>query len=370
MATRHLSLLPQIPLLAAASLLIGFVAPQRLAAQEAREEGSARIVPTHNFVLTGYGTVGYNYRPQGDNANEFTARFAPVFLYQFQDKILFEAELEFELEDGVTATGLEYAQVDYIANDNLVLIAGKFLLPFGVFGERIHPSWINKFPTTPPIFGHDETGFGVRPLLPIMSDVGAMARATIRPGPTAITLNAYLTNGPAGEEGDHDALEPEFPASSSDNNSNKMFGGRLDVALPPQAEVNFSYFNGAYDEDNRLDFSGWNVAAEYHARNFEARGEYVQTRQQLETLETLKRHGLYTQAAYRIGAWEPVLRWSQIFDSTLGGDVEDLGAWQAGLALDYWFSASIALMAGYEINREKDIELDNDRIVVHVAFGF
>ena len=85
---------------------------------------------------------------------------------------------------------------------------------------------------------------------------------------------------------------------------------------------------------------------------------------------SLKRHGLYTQAAYRIGAWEPVFRWSQIFDSTLGGDVEDLGAWQAGFALDYWFSSSIALMAGYEINREKDIEIDNDKIVVHVAFGF
>ena len=59
-----------------------------------------------------------------------------------------------------------------------------------------------------------------------------------------------------------------------------------------------------------------------------------------------------------------------MFDSKLDGTVTDQGAWQAGFGLDYWFSPSIALMAGYELNREDDLQIDNDRVIVHIAFGF
>ncbi len=340
----------------------------------AQESGSARIVPTNNVVLTGYGTVGYLYRPGSeDNRNEFTAQFAPVFLYQFQDKILFEAELEFELEDGVTRTGLEYAQVSYIANDNLVLGGGKFLLPFGVFSERLHPSWINKFATPPPIFGHHVSEFGAEPIIPILTDIGLQARGTVRPGPFAINLNGYVTQGPAFEDGDEEIPEIEFPASSSDNNAGKTLGARLDFVLPPIFEVNFSIMNGDYDDQGVLDFTGYNVAGEFRSRGLEIRGEYVQTRQEIETFEgfpTLKRHGFYAQAAYRVAKWEPVLRWTQVFESTLGGELEDEGAWQMGFGLDYWFAPSIAIMGAYEINREQGIEIDNDRLIIHFAFGF
>lgn len=354
-------------------LATGAARPATLWAQAPDEEGKG-IVPTNNAVLTGYGTVGYAYRPQGDNANEFTTAVSPIFLYQFQDKILFEAELEFELEEGITETGLEYAQVDYVANDNLILVGGKFLLPFGQFGERLHPTWINKFPSAPPIFGHHVSEFGAEPILPILSDTGVMARATVRPGPAWITLNAYLTQGPALVEDSTGPIpEFEFPASSEDNNVTKMVGGRLDIALPPIVEVNFSGFNGDYDEDSVLDLTGWNVAGSLRHRGLDLRAEYVQTRQEVETLDgfpTLRKDGFYAQASYRVAAWEPVFRWTQVFDSKLDGDVEDEGAWQAAFGIDYWFSPSIALMAGYEVNREDGPELDNDRILAHFAFGF
>ncbi|HEX9729666.1 MAG TPA: hypothetical protein VGA37_14275 [Gemmatimonadales bacterium] len=93
------------------------------------------------------------------------------------DRILFEAEFEFELTEGVTETGLEYAQLDFLLTDHLTLVGGKFLVPFGVFGERLHPIWINKFPTAPPIYGHHVAAFGADPVLPILSDVGVMAAA-------------------------------------------------------------------------------------------------------------------------------------------------------------------------------------------------
>jgi hypothetical protein len=337
----------------------------------AQQSPASRIVPTNQTVLSGYGTVGYFYGTQGDNQNSFTASINPIFLFQFQDRVLFEAEFEFELQEGVTETGLEYAQLDLLLHDNLVLVGGKFLLPFGVFGERLHPTWINKFPTAPPIYGHHVAGFGAEPLLPILSDVGFMVRAMARPSRWAIALNGYVTQGPEGFNGEFP--EMEFPASSSDNNTDKMLGGRLDVALPPWAEVNFSYFNGNYDDSNVLDFTGFNVAAEFRTMGFELRGEYIQTRQEIEEptgFPQLERDGFYSQLSYRWRRWEPVLRWTQVFDAKLEGVVQDEGASQLGLGLNYWFAPSIAFMGGYELNNEKGTELDNDRIVVHVAFGF
>jgi hypothetical protein len=207
-----------------------------------------------------------------------------------------------------------------------------------------------------------------------------MARAPFQFGRTAIALNAYVTNGPAEEDhddgdGDGGIELPEvgFPASSSDNNKNKMVGGRVDFALPPFAELNVSFMTGKYDEQNVLDMTGWNIAWVFRHRAMEFRGEYLQTRQETETFEgfpTLRRHGLYAQAAYRIRSWQPVLRWTQSFDDQLGGIAEENGARQFALGLNYWFSPSVALMAGYEINTENGPEIENDRFVAHFAFGF
>lgn len=339
----------------------------------AQEATGARVVPTNQIVLTGYGTVGYAFRSEGENVNEFTSSFNPIFLFQFQDRVLFEAEFEFELQGGVTETGLEYAQLDYIVNDHLTIVGGKFLLPFGVFGERLHPTWINKFPTSPPLYGHHVSEFGADPLLPIIADIGLMGRAMLRPGGLNVGINAYVTQGAVAEDPTEEIPELEFPASSGDNNTGKLFGGRLDLALPPWAEVNLSYFNGDYDEDDVLDLTGWNVAGELRAANLEVRGEYVQTRQEIELLTgfpTVRRHGFYAQAAYRTGAFEPVFRWTQVFDATQDGTELTQGAWQAGFGLDYWLSPSIAVMAGFELNKEKGTEIDNDRFVLHMAFGF
>ena len=332
-----------------------------------------RIIPTNQVLITGYGTVGYGYQTQGENINAFTSSMNPIFLFQFQDRVLFEAEFEFALEGGVTETGLEYAQLDFIATDNLTFVAGKFLLPFGVFGDRLHPTWINKFSTAPPIYGHHVSAFGAEPLLPILSDMGVMARAVANAGRFNLGINMYAVQGPSTEsDATVEVPELEFLASSEDGNTNKMLGGRLDIALPPWAELNVSYFNGDYDDQNVLDFTGWNVAGELRTRGFELRGEYIQTRQEIEQptgFPTLVRQGFYAQAAYRIGSWEPLFRWTQVFDNKLDGTVTDQGAWQAGFGLDYWFSPSIAFMAGFELNREDDLEIDNDRLIVHIAFG-
>lgn len=334
-----------------------------------------RIVPTNHAVLTGYGTIQYGYGTQGEHANAFMTRVNPIFLYQFQDRVLFESEFEFELSDGVTETGLEYGQVDFMLNDNITLVGGKMLLPFGVFGPRLHPTWINRFPTMPPIIGHETTVFG-EAISPVLADIGVMVRGVMPVGRANLALSAYLTQGPQEEEmmaGGGGEPEVHFPASSEDNNKNKMIGGRFDLGLPPWAELNLSAFRAEYDTASVLDFTGLNAAGELHFSNLEIRGEYVQTRQQiLETagIESIVRQGFYAQAAYRWRVWEPVVRWTQAFDTKQEGAVTDVGKRQLGIGLDYWFSPSIAVMAGWEVNREKGTEIPNDRLLIHFAYGF
>jgi hypothetical protein len=340
---------------------------------EVRAQNVGRIIPTNEVVLTGYGTVGWVGRTAGDDANAFTASLSPVFLWQFQDRVLFEAELEFALQEGVTETGLEYAQLDFIAADNVAFVAGKFLLPFGIFGPELHPTWINKFPTAPPLYGHHVSEFGADPLLPILSDVGVAGQVAFRTGRSRFGFNAYAANGPATEDAAAPLPELELPASSSDNNTDKAFGGRVDFQLPPHFRVNVSGYNGDYDDQNTLDFTTWNVAMVFQAKGVEVRGEYIQTRQEVARFTGVTpwtRQGFWAQATYRIKNWEPVLRWTQIFESDIEGAVQEQGAWQAGIGLDYWFSPSIAVMGGLEINREKGPEIENDRVIVHVAFGF
>ena len=99
------------------------------------------------FVLSGYGDATYEAAATSDYPNDFSASVSPIFLYTMGGNILFEAELEFGLSGAATTTGLGYAQIDYLGFESVQIIAGKFLLPFGIFGERQHPTWINKLPT-------------------------------------------------------------------------------------------------------------------------------------------------------------------------------------------------------------------------------
>ncbi len=62
-------------LLALLAVALSITVP-RVAAQEVGE----RVVPTNEVVISGYGTVGYTYRTQGDNANEFNTSVNPISL--------------------------------------------------------------------------------------------------------------------------------------------------------------------------------------------------------------------------------------------------------------------------------------------------
>ena len=349
------------------------------------------------FVLTGYGDATYEAAATSDYPNDFSASVSPIFLFTMGGNILFEAELEFGLSGAATTTGLGYAQIDYLGFESVQIIAGKFLLPFGIFGERQHPTWINKLPTAPVLYGHAHGGVAEGALLPIMSDAGVMMRwAKPFASKWALDFSAYVTQGPriateeaAGDDGHDDvhaslqasliSSEPEhgdavpappvaFGTSFADNNKNKMLGARIGLVKGPSFEVYASGFHAMYDEGNFLDFKGGALSLEWRRGGFEFRTEGVITRQEFEGddhFETLNRGGFYAQASKKVGQWEPVVRWGRLVDSTVDGVEVIEGHNEVAFGLNFWLEPTVPVKFAYEFHQGRD-----DRLYIQWAYGF
>lgn len=362
--------------------------------------------PLSSVILAGYGGATYNASLGHDlveTQNDFSASVSPVLLWGMGDDLLFEAELEFGVSGQVTTTTLEYAQIDYLGFERLQFTAGKFLLPFGVFGERLHPTWINKLPTMPLLFGHAHGGVAEGSLLPILSDAGLMGRFSQPAGDASLNLSLFVTQGPRlmtedeAEGGHahavvpshsvvaavpgHDGPEPGtgssayaipdvgFGVSFSDNNANKMLGGRLGYVRAPGLEIYVSGFHAMYDAESYLDYQGWALSTQLRRWGFEFLGEAAYLRQEFATgettFETLERPAYYVEAARRIGAFEPVVRWSQLLEGTVNGTTATVGTDRLSLGLNYWVSATVPVKAAYLFDPDFD-----DRLVFQWAFGF
>ncbi len=405
-------------------LLLVLIAPEMINAQD--NPDVQRFFPRQGFMLAGYGGAGYNTIFSGnDTPNNFSVIFAPIMLFQISDRFLFESEFEFELEEGVTATKLEYAQVDVSLNDNFTVMAGKFLLPFNTFSERSHPVWINRLISVPALYGSHSSVGPADPLLPILSDIGIQLRGAFSTGRfSTITAEVFVTQGPViavdehddgevGAEANSDAREGlvaakatgtlgrlggfddlAFGANSSDNNEDKMIGGRVGFVLAPFIEINFSGMTAAYDDAGDLRFSalGAHLASRY--KSFALHSEFIRTRQDLAepeehnevpfmkaeansnteilgegSTETLSRSGYWVELGYRWDKWQPVLRWTQIFEGEIDGEHVTEAGRQLALGLDYWFEPALALKVEYLINLE-EVTIDNNRLAVQLAFGF
>ena len=160
--------------------------------------------------------------------NETELNFAggsinPILMYKQSDRLFFESEFEGEYEDGEFEWSMGYADMSYVLNKYMTVRAGKFLLPFGTFGEKLHPAWINRLATAPLGFGHD----GITP----SSDVGVELRGAFYSGSMKINYQAYVINGPQLKDGSEEAEEAGMLKFGyfDDNNKDKSVGGRIGV---------------------------------------------------------------------------------------------------------------------------------------------
>jgi len=176
------------------------------------------------FLLRGYFHSGIEYHEADEELSFVGGSFNPLFIYRQSERLLFESELETEFgEDGDFEIDLEYANISYILTKTLTIRVGKMFVPFGIFTERLHPAWINKFPTAPLGYGHD----GVLP----GTDIGIELRGGAYAGNLKYNYSFYTFNGPQfnnGDEHEDDAGKLEYGVIA-DNNRNKSLGGRLGI---------------------------------------------------------------------------------------------------------------------------------------------
>ena len=354
------------------------------------------------FMLRGYGHTGFEYMDSGDETEStfLGAAFAPIFLYKHSDRLMFEAELEFVLEGNELETGLEYADVMYVLNKNMIARAGKFLLPFGTFMERLHPAWINRLPNTPLGYGHD----GIAP----SSGIGVELRGAFDLGGPTLNYSVYATNGPRLKDGSEEPEEAGMLLFQNyeDNNLGKAYGGRLGL-LPfsdSSIELGFSAYTTANtgQEDSEyedvgaflfaLDFSlvkqisglGGivDVKAQYNNSNVD-NATYFELEDGVEEEYSFdnQSNSFYGQLSYRptmassdfVKKLEFVGRYSD-FNAPEGAEWEEKSV-QYAFGLNYWLSWRSVVKLSYQTTETEgghdgDGLTNTDGLFVHWAIGF
>lgn len=353
----------------------------------AAEETDA--LPNGRVVIAGYGNVMYESSNLQDSSS-FSAQFNPIMLFRLSDELHIETELEISLDDqGETELELEYAKLHYFINDTITLTAGKFLLAFGQFSQNLHPSWINRSPWTPGIYGSHGSTQAMTPLLPVLSDVGVAVQKTfVFSSKQKIFLDLYVSNGARSEgaahqeeaegfEEEHGEEFPEvgFEASNGDNNKDKAVGGRIAYAFLPGLEIGASYYTASYDDDELLDISAKGIDINLMVNHFLIRGEYIQTDTDgLEAdgdsigIHNFKRDGWYLQGIWHLGQLTPALsRMEIVVERARVNKFEKSDRWVYGI--NYWLDGRSVIKIAYEDTNVVNGK-DDKRFAIQFSYGF
>lgn len=327
------------------------------------------------FHLAGYADAGYADRSGGESGFDL-ASFNPIIHYQYQDRVLLEAELETSIDaDGETEIEMEYSTIDVVLNDSMVLIAGKFLSPIGYFQQNLHPSWINKLASVPSGFSHD----GAAPA----TEIGLQLRGGVAFANDRLwTYAVYVGNGPELEAEDGEVMAVAAEGFTRDVDDSKVWGGRVSVMPIASLEVGVSGARGkaTITENDEAEFSG-DPKRDYTAlgadvgwkwgKSLDLRGEYI--RQKVDSAATsiapdsATWDAWYAQAAYRWPdmPWEFAVRYGEFRspDETMEQD-------QVMLGVSYLWSSNAMAKFGYEFNDGLAGEDSNrNRWLLQIAYG-
>jgi hypothetical protein len=347
---------------------------------------------TTKKILTGYASAGFTDR-RGENST-FSAAFNPVFLWELDDRLLFEGELEFTLDSpkgtgsSETITSLEYADVSYLLNDYMTVGTGKFLLPFGIFNERLHPAWINKLPDRP--LPYDDA-VGIAP----ETGIGAFLRGAVPVDSMKFNYALYVDNGPALITDDpKNAGMLDFD-NFTDNNHNKAVGGRIGFLPIAELEIGYSIQEAKVSPSGfekvdmllqAVDMS-YKRQIDYLRGTVDVHAEYVWSHVGEATFGPSAappfgplrfdngRNAYYIQAAYRptqvddkiLKNLEFVLRYDALeVPSGAPGSVDE-HRWTPGI--DYWVNPNMVLKLAYQFD-ERSGEEDRNALLFQTALGF
>ncbi len=267
-----------LPATLALIALIAGTTPLALA-QEVNSLAEIKPVP----ILTGYTGFVTTFN---SGEQKLVPQINPILLVPIKRRWLLEAEFElegeFEREDslweGEFETEIEYLQLDFLAHRNLTVVLGRYLTPFGIFNERLHPLWIKKLQPNPIIF---PLGTG--------SSNGLMLRGGSRLA-SGVNLN----------------YAGYFSALTTVNHieANRTVGGRWGFFLPNRRLEIGTSFQRVY-QDERFNVFGFDGTWQPKGLRLDVRGEYARSKQG---------SGYWVEGAYRfLRQAEAVVRVEQFF---------------------------------------------------------
>jgi hypothetical protein len=356
--------------------------------------------------LSIYGALAFGYSKMDNSPTIkgfYFGEFTPDFFLKLNDWFFLEAEISVGSTGSVSAGS--FAQADFIVNDWLTIIAGRFVAPIGWFNERLNTPWINKLPADAP---------GSAPLLwtqvlPPMSLLGIQAQGSFYLGcsPIKMEYSAYVSNGlnvtPAtagaptiDELANLENMENSFNIISND----KAMGGRIGLWWPEMGLeaglsglYNGDYVNGGFEDSISL----MAVDLNYHKGNWDARLEYGLTRQQAGAFagtpgllgDTITRQGFYGQVAYRpldlpngfLQKTELVYRYSYVDIRGIDPTMLTLSSYatpvdvpvrrqQNEFGINYWFYPRMVLKCAYQINDEPGFHLHDNQFIAELDWGW
>ncbi len=339
------------------------------------------------MLIGGYGTAAYHPIPDhaGNFHNYFTAAFNPLMLWKISDRILFEGEIELELDGTKTTLNLEVAQVSYLLNDYMTLGAGRFLNPSNFFVERQHMGWVNRLPDKP-LAVYDG-------LLP-ESMLGMQVRGGIPAGRMRIEYAAFVANPPTLNTTDSAAYGHVEFDDLNNRNDHMSFGGRVGILPVHSVEIGYGVQYSAIWPDSLpanmlLQSVDFNHTMESPAIkglvNLRAQWVWQQVdRKVYDPAGTLgfgpkdfknNRDGGYVSLSYRpqrlknevIRNLEGVARFD-LFNqrqTPVGYD-----EWRYAFGLDYWIYQNEVVKLAYEIDRQNGVGHDGKSVHGEFITGF
>ncbi len=340
---------------------------------------------TSQFLVTGFGFA--MFEDHRGSVSTFSTGVNPLILWKLGDRFIFETEFEVQLnskaDGGGTDFNMEIANLSYLVNDNLIIGAGLFKTPLGIFNDRLESKWVNKLPDRPLPYD-DEKGIAQE------ASVGLFAKGAFRTGVGDFNYAAYVSNGPTlNTDGDNPgSLDGD---NHIDENDNKAVGGRIGWIPLPYFEVGYSMqfakvnpagFENVHAFTQAVDVSYVRTYSQIKGQ-IDFRAEWVfsnvgKATYMIDSVPTRfnnDRNSGYLQLAYRptqvegkfFKDLEFIFRYDRlnISSSAPNGGYEQ----RYTFGIDYWLNPSTVIKLAYECDHVQHGE-SSDAFFVQGAIGF
>ncbi len=195
---------------------------------------------SNKFIV--YGNAEMTYINNKDAKNFGEVNFKPILLWRISPKLFVEAEIEIETGGGSAELVLEYANMCYMVNPNLIIHAGRFLPKFGAYRGRLAEGFMNRFASNPTGFGDGGIGASI--------ETGAGILGSLPFGDVKVLYDLYAVNGPQLLTNADEAGQFEYEGYVSNNNSLAL-GGRIGIIPLSKSnlELGFSFQHKASTGD-------------------------------------------------------------------------------------------------------------------------